>query len=56
MKKADIISMKKQDIISMMCTLFQNLTEEAQVEVMTMFYYYMHDGQKDEFLRETENS
>lgn len=48
--------MKKQDIISMMRTLFRNLSQSAQVEVMTMFYYDMYDRQKDQFLRETENA
>jgi hypothetical protein len=48
--------MKKQDIISMMCTLFRNLSQSAQVEVMTMFYYDMYDRQKDQFLRETDNA
>ena len=48
--------MKKQDIISKMCTLFRNLSQSAQVEVMTMFYYDMYDRQKDQFLRETENA
>ena len=40
----------------MMCTLFRNLSQSAQVEVMTMFYYDMYDRQKDQFLRETENA
>ena len=48
--------MKMEDIISMMCTLFRNLSKSAQVEVMTMFYYDMYDHQKDQFLRETDNA
>lgn len=48
--------MKKKDIFTMMETLFDNLSQSAQVEIMTRFYYEMYDGQKDEFLRETENA
>lgn len=47
--------MKKQDTIDFICKLFQDLSQSAQVEVMTILYYDMYDGQKDEFLRETEN-
>ena len=47
--------MKKQDTIEMIVTLFRDLSRSAQVEVMTMLYYDMYDGQKDQFLRETEN-
>ena len=47
--------MKKQDTIDFICKLFRDLSQSAQVEVMTILYYDMYDGQKDEFLRETEN-
>lgn len=48
--------MKKEDTISMIVTLFRDLSQSAQVEVMTMVYYDMYDGQKDQFLKETENA
>ena len=47
--------MKKEDTISMIINLFRDLSQTAQVEVMTMLYYDMFDGQKDKFLKETEN-
>jgi hypothetical protein len=48
--------MKKADTFEMIITLFRDLSQSAQVEIMTMLYYDMYDGQKDQFLRETENS
>ena len=47
--------MKKKTIQSVIETLFGELSQSAQVEIMTILYYEMLDGQKDEFLRETEN-
>lgn len=48
--------MKKEDTLSMIVTLFRDLSKSAQVETMTMLYYEMYDEQKDKFLRETENA
>lgn len=48
--------MRKEDIFMIMNILFNNLSQSAQVEIMTMFYYEMYDEQKDNFLRETENA
>ena len=36
--------------------LFEVLEENEQVDLMVSLYYSMLDGQKDEFLRETENA
>ena len=36
--------------------LFTALSSDAKVSLMTTLYYSMLDGQKDEFLRETENA
>jgi hypothetical protein len=48
--------MKKQDTLSTIVALFRDLSQSAQVEIMTMLYYEMYDRQKDEFLRETDNA
>ena len=48
--------MKKQDTFTMLTTLFNDLSESAQVEIMAMFYYQLDDYHKDEFLRETDNA
>ena len=48
--------MKKQDTFTMLTTLFNDLSESAKVEIMTMFYYQLDDYHKDEFLRETDNA
>lgn len=48
--------MTKQDTISMIMTLFRDLSMGGQVEALTTLYYKMTDGQKDQFLRETENA
>ena len=44
--------MKKADNFSMIITLFRDLAQADQVEIMTMLYYDMYDGQKDQFLRD----
>lgn len=36
--------------------LFNNLTSEEKVSLMTSMYTSMYDSEKDEFLRETENA
>ena len=36
--------------------LFEVLEKNEQVDLMVSLYYSMLDGQKDEFLRETENA
>lgn len=36
--------------------LFNRLSEEDQVAIMIDLYCSMYDGQKDEFLEETENA
>lgn len=36
--------------------LFDVLPQNEQVSLMTTLYYAMYDGQKDKFLRETENA
>ena len=51
-----IRDMKKQDTFTMLTTLFNDLSESAKVEIMTMFYYQLDDYHKDEFLRETDNA
>lgn len=48
--------MKKEDIIEIIVRLFRDLSQTAQVELMTMLYYDMYDKQKDKFLEETENA
>ena len=48
--------MKKEEIISTITKLFNDLSKSAQVEVMTTLYYRMYDEQKDRFLEETENA
>ena len=48
--------MKKEDTIEIIIRLFRDLSQSAQVEVMTMLYFDMYDGQKDKFLKETENA
>ena len=45
--------MTNQDTI---ITLFNNLTNEEKVEILTTLYYSLRAEQKDEFLRETENA
>jgi hypothetical protein len=47
--------MKKEDIFTVMETLFRNLSQSAQVEIMTMFYYEIYPAQKDKFRRKIEN-
>lgn len=47
--------MKKQDTFQMLATLFNDLSESAKVQIMTMFYYKLSDYGKDRFLEETEN-
>ena len=48
--------MKKEDTIEFIVRLFRDLSMSAQVEVMTILYYDMLDGQKDKFLEETGNA
>lgn len=36
--------------------LFEVLEKDEQVDLMVSLYYSMYDGQKDSFLRETENA
>ena len=48
--------MTKQDTIRVIMTLFRDLSRGGQVEALTTLYYEMTDGQKDQFLRETENA
>ena len=48
--------MKKEDNFDIIITMFRDLSKSEQVEIMTMLYYDMYDGQKDQFLRETENA
>lgn len=36
--------------------LWEELTEGAQVDLMTELYFKMRDAQKDRFLEETENA
>jgi hypothetical protein len=45
--------MTTQDTI---ITLFNNLTNKEKVETLTALYYTLRAGQKDEFLRETQNA
>jgi hypothetical protein len=48
---------KKTDaIFTYVQQLFGELSKSEQVDLMTTLYYSMLDGQKDEFLRETENA
>jgi len=48
--------MKKQDIFSMINTLFRGLSKSAQVEIMVSLYYEMDASQEDKFLGETDNA
>ena len=49
--------MEKQDfdISNEVSRLFRKLGKTAQVETLAELYWSMSDGQKDDFLRETEN-
>lgn len=48
--------LSQKDTTDIIEKMFLSLPQATQVEVMVSLYYYMYDGQKDKFLRETENA
>lgn len=50
------MSEKTKSMMKSIRDLFNALTQDEQVAIMVELYYAMYDGQKDEFLEETENA
>ena len=49
-------NMTQEEIANKVKTLCNGLTSENLISLLTELYYGLSDGEKDEFLRETENA
>ena len=46
----------KEQTLTEMWKGFDSLSSSAKVELLADFYYSLYDGEKDNFLRKTENA